>query len=228
MPFAPDRPVPIPSDVQLIETMRVDAGRRIPLWEGHAARLAASCAALGYPLPPGLETAVARTAAALPADRQAYRLRLLVDAQGRHDMETAPLPPLPARPRVRLAAQRLDPDAPLLRHKTTHRPWYAEAAGWLTAHPEHFDWLYLNARGELCEGSRSNVYVERDGVWLTPALDCGLLPGVQRAALLREGLAREAVLTLDDLLAAPALRLSNGLRGWFDVRLDPIGPDAAA
>ena len=210
-----------PAGTCLIETMRVDTGRGIALLEGHMSRLSASCRALGYRYDEArVRAAVNTAAAALPADGHEYRMRLLVDADGSPAVETALLPPLPGGQRAALAARRLDPDEALLRHKTTHRPWYVEAAGWLAAHPDHFDVLYLNTREELCEGSRSNVYLLRDGLWLTPPAACGLLPGVQRAALLAGGQVREAVLTLEDLCGAEAVRLSNGLRGWFDVTPD--------
>ena len=53
---------------------------------------------------------------------------------------------------------------------------------------------------------------------LTPPLACGLLPGVLRARLLREGRAREAVLRPADL-AARRLFVGNSLRGLIPARL---------
>ena len=48
--------------------------------------------------------------------------------------------------------------------------------------------LLANERGELCEGTITNVFADfGDGVLATPRLDCGLLPGVLRAELLDEG-----------------------------------------
>jgi para-aminobenzoate synthetase/4-amino-4-deoxychorismate lyase len=52
---------------------------------------------------------------------------------------------------------------------------------------------------------------------LTPALRSGLLPGVARARLLREGVIAEARLTRNDLERAEGLALFNSLRGWLDV-----------
>lgn len=71
----------------------------------------------------------------------------------------------------------------------------------------------------MCEGSRSNVYLRLGEHWYTPPVDCGCLPGVQRAELLEAGQAKEKVLTLADLHAADGIRLSNALRGWIDVTL---------
>ena len=128
--------------------------------------------------------------------------------------------------RIALAADVLGPEAvleaddPWLRHKTTHRPRFAAAQRWLRAHPDHFDLIFGNAAGDLCEGSRSTIYVrDAAGAWLTPPLASGLLPGVKRQALLDDGAVREARLSLADLRQAPALRVSNALRGCLDARL---------
>ena len=84
-----------------------------------------------------------------------------------------------------------------------------------------FDLIFLNERGEVCEGSRSNIYVLKNGVWHTPPLHCGLLGGVMRRQLLDQDAVVESVLAASDLEApTAAIRLSNGLRGWFDVKFE--------
>jgi len=205
---------------ELIETLLVDADGDMPLLPRHLARLQATCAALDYPWDgQAIERALRTAAAALATARGPHRLRLLLDRAGHRGIQVAPLPPLPAGQQAMLSDQVLDAREPLLRYKTTHRPWYADATAWLAAHPEVFDLLFLNQRGELCEGSRTNVYLQVRGVWYTPPLASGCLPGVQRAQLLDSGQAHERVLTLDDLHAAQGMRLSNALRGWFDATL---------
>lgn len=54
--------------------------------------------------------------------------------------------------------------------------------------------LLLSTRGDLCCGSTANLLVHRQGLWLTPPLSSGCLPGVMRARLLERGEAREAEL----------------------------------
>ncbi|HWK70914.1 MAG TPA: aminotransferase class IV [Burkholderiaceae bacterium] len=207
-------------NIQLIETMRVETGRRIPLLAGHRRRLEASCLALGHAFPGGrLDAAIEECLAGLGPDI-VHRLRLLVGMDGEFSLEANPLPPTPAPVRLRLSSAPLQADAVWLRHKTTRRPWYAQAQAWLERHPEFFDVVYCNDRDEACEGARSNIYVrDASGAWLTPPVSCGLLPGVQRQALLDQGLARVAALSRHDLENAPALRVSNALRGWLDATL---------
>jgi para-aminobenzoate synthetase/4-amino-4-deoxychorismate lyase len=82
----------------------------------------------------------------------------------------------------------------------------------------HFDALFINERGELTEGARSNLFVEIDGALLTPPLTSGVLPGVLRRSLLDSGQAREAVLYPADLHRAGAIWVGNSLRGMISVR----------
>ena len=71
--------------------------------------------------------------------------------------------------------------------------------------------------GLVTEGSYTSVFVERDGMLLTPPTELGLLPGILRGELLAEGRAREAELTLADL--ANGFFIGNALRGLIPARL---------
>src|SRR5690606_39835290 len=70
--------------VELIETLLVDAGRRIPLLARHLARLQAACAALDYAWPGHAVEDALRAAADALATPGPHRLRLLLDRDGRH------------------------------------------------------------------------------------------------------------------------------------------------
>ncbi len=63
---------------------------------------------------------------------------------------------------------------------------YAENVVALVVAAEHgaSEALFPNTRGELCEGTGSNVVVALDGQLITPPLDSGCLAGVTRALLL--------------------------------------------
>jgi len=122
--------------------------------------------------------------------------------------------------RVVLADEALEADDYLLRHKTTARARYDRVLAALAGRATVFDAIFLNARGEVCEGARSNVFVERDGILLTPPVACGLLPGVLRRTLLDSGRAVETVLRLEDLVQGPALYVGNALRGLLPVLLE--------
>ena len=207
----------------LIETLRADASGEISLWDWHLARLTRSADVLGFSKPPAdLREQVAAHALA----NQETRIRLLFSREGAVTLTSAPLGALALPARLRLASDVLGPSAVLdsqellLQHKSTHRPWYAQASAWLADHPACFDLLFANERGEWCEGSRTNLYVMHEGVWLTPPTAAGCLPGTQRARLLATGSVRIATLHLADLHPTSRIRLSNALRGWFDAVID--------
>ena len=110
------------------------------------------------------------------------------------------------------ASQRVDAGDPFLRHKTTRRTIYERAFAEATAQGCD-DALLLNRQGFITETSRSNIFIECDGVLLTPPLEHGLLPGVLRRELIETGAAREAPLRLDDLRQAGRCYVGNSLRG---------------
>ena len=145
---------------------------------------------------------------------------------GNPELAAFPLAPEPSgERRARWAAETIRADDPLRRHKTSERAQYDAALRQIAATPGVFDVLFCNERGEVAEGARSNVFVERDGVLLTPPLASGALPGVLRADLLASGRAREAVLHPDDLDGG--FWLGNALRGLVRVAgVDPALPSA--
>lgn len=118
---------------------------------------------------------------------------------------------------VALAPGRIQPHDPFLYHKTTHREVYEVASAAVAADEP----LLVNAHGELTEGSISNLVVRIDGVWYTPPLASGCLPGTYRAQLLDAGRIRERVLRPEDLLSCEAIALINSVRGWRRARLVP-------
>jgi branched-subunit amino acid aminotransferase/4-amino-4-deoxychorismate lyase len=67
------------------------------------------------------------------------------------------------------------------------------------------------AGAELSCATSANLLVRQGGVWLTPALSSGCLPGVMRARALELGLAREACLHRQDLLRSSGALLINSL-----------------
>lgn len=198
----------------LIETLRLEDGvyRYLPL---HLERLRQSAAWFAFPF----NEAALRQALAAPAPVGRWRVRLTLSKAGECVVTAAPLlPMLEKEYRAPLATERVLSHDPLRRHKSTARALYDAALQSVAGDVGVFDVVFLNERGEVAEGARSNVFVERDGVLLTPPLSSGALPGIQRAALLAEGRARESVLWPADL--QQGFWLGNALRGLLRVRLE--------
>ena len=209
----------LPDGLGLIETLRCNGGHRQPLpwFADHLARLADSAAALGLDCPLGaIEAALSARAEQL---RGPHRLRLELSPDGRFRLDHAPLVPTPARPTVALCDTPISSSDPLLRHKTTHRRTYDRLLADAMAQG-HFDVLCANDRGELTEGCRSSLFLELNGRLLTPPLSAGVLDGICRRRLLRDGRAQEATLRRNDLQRASRIYLGNALRGLVQVRLN--------
>ncbi len=199
--------------IQLIETLRREDGV-YPRLAGHLERLRRSAEWLGF----ACDEQTVRAALDQQPAAGSWRVRLTLAKDGRVEVASFPLGEEPAGPRhARLAGAAIDSSYPLRRYKTTDRAIYDAALATLAGDPQLFDVVFLNERGEVAEGARSNVFVERDGSLLTPPLSSGALPGVLRAELLAKGKAREAVLRPADLTAG--FWLGNALRGMVRVTL---------
>ncbi|MGL4855197.1 MAG: chorismate-binding protein, partial [Lentisphaeria bacterium] len=99
-----------------------------------------------------------------------------------------------------------------LYHKTTNRAFYQSELS--LAKQENFDEvIFFNERGELTEGSISNIFIMVDNQWFTPSLECGLLPGIERAKLLKELSAKEFSINREMFDKAQTILLCNSLRG---------------
>lgn len=195
--------------LRLIETALWD-GAGCPRLAGHLARLSRGAQALGW----RCDLAAARAALSGPPGQPA-RLRLTLDRDGRIEAVRAAMPPSPPLWHLALAGARLDAGDPWLRLKTTRRAQYDAARAALP--PGIHEAIFLNQRGEVCDGSITTLFFDRGQGLRTPPLGSGLLDGVLRAELLAQGDCREELLSAD---ALPHVRLwvGNALRGLMPAR----------
>jgi branched-chain amino acid aminotransferase len=81
--------------------------------------------------------------------------------------------------------------------------------------------LLANTRGELCEGTGTNVFVVLDGALMTPPLDSGCLAGVTRELLLERVEGREEAIAVGRLAEASEAFLTSSTRDVHPIhRLD--------
>ncbi|HEX6751895.1 MAG TPA: aminodeoxychorismate synthase component I [Longimicrobium sp.] len=197
-------------DPALIETFGWTPGEGFVRLAGHLARLAASAAHFGYAFDAdSLARRLDTLAETLP--REPRTIRVTLQPGGRIDISHEPMRRWAEPVRLAVARRRLPSDHPLWRHKTARRALYRDHA---PVSIPHDDVLLVNERGELAETRIANVVLEIDGALWTPRVDAGLLPGVLRAELLRDGALHERTLTLADLERATAVWVINSLRGW--------------
>ena len=196
----------------LVETMLFDPQEGIRELDRHLARMKRSADALGFAF--DRHDARNELQAATFFLRDARKLRLLLSPSGALAVEARPLPEASEEAvEVALAPLPVEPEDFRLRHKTSDRRFYddaREAAG-------TFEVAFVDGEGFLTEGSFTNLFVEREGMLLTPPLARGLLPGVLREALLEKGRAEESELRAEDL--ADGFFVGNAVRGLIAARL---------
>jgi len=195
----------------LLETLALEGGQWRHAVE-HLERLAGAAAHFGYAWDAAqVEQCLHELAQAHP--QGLWRVRLLLDAQGRPRAEAFAMDASPAQVRLQLADRPLlDAHGEFVRFKTTHRAHYD---AFTPTAPGVFDTVLWNTEGEITECARGNVAMQLDGRWVTPPLVCGLLPGVGRLLALREGRLVEAVVRVDDVPRVQGWAFLNSLRGWI-------------
>ncbi len=82
---------------------------------------------------------------------------------------------------------------------------------------EYNDCLFFNEKGYLTESAIANVFIIKNNQLLTPATNQGLLPGIVRNYLLQHYNVIEGIITIDDLVYADAVFLTNSLVGIVKV-----------
>ena len=144
-------------------------------------------------------------------------VRVLVDKDGKFNIEKKVLIKEPLTVKVKFSLKRVNPENPLLYHKTNQRELYDKER--IKALKEgFFEVLFLNKKSEVTEGSITNVFILKNKKLYTPALKCGLLPGVLRAHLLEQGEVEEKVIWLEDVLRADKVYVGNSVRGMVEVK----------
>jgi para-aminobenzoate synthetase/4-amino-4-deoxychorismate lyase len=204
-----------PADFGLFETLRYEGSVGYVNGPRHLRRMGDSASFLGIPF--DLDTAEELLSNVRGLMPPVARVRLSLSRDGELGYQAGALVE-DAREPLRLVIDKVAVDSKEMRlfHKTTDRALYEEACA---RYPEADDVILVNEADEVTETSRANLAVLIDGEWFTPALRCGLLPGIERGRLLDEGRLVERVITRSMCECAPALATLSSLRGWRDAIL---------
>jgi para-aminobenzoate synthetase/4-amino-4-deoxychorismate lyase len=200
---------------RLLETIGFAPGAGFTLLDRHLERLRASAEYFGYEF----DEAATRDMLARAVDdlKGASKVRLLLSRDGSLVCEAVDLGPGPGRPlRAALAAAAVNRGDVFLYHKTTHRAVYEEARA---SRPDADAVILWNEAGEITEATEANIVAELDGRRVTPPVECGLLAGTLRGALIEERQIVERRMSIDELRLASRLWLINSVRGWMDAEL---------
>jgi branched-subunit amino acid aminotransferase/4-amino-4-deoxychorismate lyase len=198
----------------LFETVRVYDGIAALLDE-HIERMSASAIALGFDVALERSEIASRAAAFCRSFRE--RLVRLTLTRGNPDLGLPASLLLSDRAvpyamadkiagiAIHIASTRRNETSPTVAHKTLNQ--LENMLAWRDALANGCrESLFFNTAGHLAEGSRSNVFIVSGNQVRTPAISCGILPGVTRraviAALSEAGVhVEEGELRLEELLA---------------------------
>jgi para-aminobenzoate synthetase/4-amino-4-deoxychorismate lyase len=213
-------------EFELLETILWEPEGGFFLLDRHLCRMDASARYFDFPFD---REAVLRTLHCLESELSGspQKIRLLLDSLGVPTCEASPLAPdLPAgAARLGVATFPVDSSDIFLYHKTTHRHVYLEAR---RSRPDCDDVLLWNEQGLVTESSIANVVILHEGEWITPPVECGLLPGTFRALLLDQGKIREKPVTMRMLDHAEKVFLVNSVRKWREAHpVDRALPSAS-
>ena len=200
---APRRPL------ELIETLKFSPAEGFIRLDLHLARLERSAAAFGFAFDRNLALRALHRAVAEPPS--ALRVRLTLSEDGRCTCTAMSLLQKETAWTYAISPHPVSADA-LSRHETNWRDHYEDEFARLTRAHACDEVVFLNERSEIVEGSRTNIFLGRDGMLLTPPLSAGALDGCLRRALIDEGRCVEATLVPGDLENGEVY-LGNSLRG---------------
>ncbi|PAF52054.1 aminodeoxychorismate synthase component I [Helicobacter sp. 13S00477-4] len=194
-------------DFKLIETMKVQH-LKILDFDEHLMRMSKSAKYFGFDFDDSLST--------LKPEKNGI-LRITSDKSGKITKTYLSLNPITSN-LITLNPKPIDNHNDFLYHKTSHRPWYKKTMQKINR-DLIFDEIFLNQNGEITEGSRSNIIIQIGENLFTPNAKCGLLKGIYRDFLLKKGICREKILTIDDLYQANKIYCTNSVRGMIEVVL---------
>ena len=183
--------------------------------EAHKLRLKKAAKALSYPFD---ETSFATSLLLLKIVKTAQRVRLTLNSNGIFNLTHSGYVDIKAL-KFSISKYALSPKVQASSHKISHRHFYDAERERVKALTGADEVVFLNEKNELCEGSFTSLFIEKDGQLFTPPLSAGLLPGILRAEFLETRQALEKTITVDDLNSADKIYLGNSLRGLILAKL---------
>ncbi len=201
----------------LVETFRFERNTFLYL-KDHIARLVSSATFFSFHISRQTVIEALHCFANSQKEGAVLRVRMLIDKEGAITMESFGLEQAQASSILTINKQPINHAQPTLYHKTTYKPWYEEALQKIKR-SECFDVCFVNTVGHVTEGARSNIFIQKNGVLITPPVEDGLLAGVFRKQLLLRKKCIQQTLTLEDLRSADAVFCGNSVRGLVKVSL---------
>ncbi|GAA6212589.1 aminodeoxychorismate synthase component I [Hyphomicrobiales bacterium 4NK60-0047b] len=218
-------------EFSLLETMAYSPKEGVLLLEEHLNRLEKSAAYFLYPYDKekilSLIDFITQQASAYLSKQSLLRLRLLLHKNGNITITPTEIEAIDEETiwTIALAKEEMQSKNLFLYHKTTNRAFYDDVRTAMQSQAQKDgsvkidEVIFQNEKGELTEGSFTNIFVKINGELKTPAIASGLLPGTLRQSLIEQGKATEEILTLVDLQKAEEIYVGNSVRGLIKAKL---------
>lgn len=119
--------------------------------------------------------------------------------------------------RAEISKVRRNETSPLVYHKTLNygdcilEKRAAMAAG-------IHEMIFINTKGQISEGTVSNIFFVRKNTVYTPQLSCGLLPGILRSYIMERFPVTETIIYPDELMYYDECFVTNSLMGIMPVK----------
>ncbi|MBK2258775.1 aminodeoxychorismate synthase component I [Francisella philomiragia] len=124
--------------------------------------------------------------------------------------------------KLKICPEKINSANKLFQHKTTH----SSTRGFYTQmhhkyiHEDNCELIYLNEKDNITETRFHNIVIEKNDKLYTPKLEDGVLAGVARKSLIKQGKLQSKSLNLDNLKNADKVYLINSVRGLIPVYLE--------
>ncbi|MCB1141960.1 MAG: chorismate-binding protein [Leptospiraceae bacterium] len=199
----------------LFETILIKRNK-IYLWKEHLERIVSACDLL-FSFSPETELQKKINELKIP-DSGKYRLKISVHPDGKIDFHLESFQSLKTKGKICISEDTMNSGNFLLNFKTSVRDIYDKNFT-KAKEKDYLDAIFINERSELTEGCISNLFIRLDGIYFTPPIESGLLPGVFRNKLLKRfpKYFQEKILYKSDLDRAETLFICNSLRGIIKI-----------
>ncbi len=146
------------------------------------------------------------------------KIRLLLDKHGNTKIETTEFTYQPKSGLIKIAKDRVNSKNVFLYHKTTNRDLFNAYAKKLKEE-KIIDFIFLNEKGNVTEGTIHNIIILKDKRLVTPKRTSGVLRGTMLEYLAKKYNIKEEKVTIEDLKKSKALFLCNSVGGIKRVKL---------
>ncbi|MFN4245840.1 MAG: aminodeoxychorismate synthase component I [Brevinematia bacterium] len=147
-----------------------------------------------------------------------HKVRLLLKNDGNFSIEIHKLDPKPKNKTIKIAEDRVNSKDIFLYHKTTNREIY-NIYSEKTKEENVLDYVFLNEKGYVTEGTKHNIIILIEGNLITPKRTSGVLRGTMLEYLSKKYNIKEGNITLEDLKNSKSIFLCNSVSGIKKVKL---------